>query len=111
MNEKFRTQMWLGAAIGCLTLVSGAMGAPATPPGSYQIAALFGESDEERAARLAAEQHEQAQDASIRYLRQRNDDLESTVRRLTGELEQQDHRITELNNRIDRMQKDFDYKL
>ena len=75
------------------------------------MADIFGESDEEKAARLAAQQHEQAQDSSISYLRQRNDDLENTVRRLTGQLEQLDHRVTELNGRIERMQKDFDYRL
>jgi tol-pal system protein YbgF len=80
-------------------------------PGSYRVADLFGESDEEKAARLAAQQHEQSQDSSLNWLRQRNDDLENTVRRLTGQIEQLDHRITELNGHIDRMQKDFDYKL
>ncbi|MBV9571055.1 MAG: tol-pal system protein YbgF [Alphaproteobacteria bacterium] len=81
------------------------------PGGSYQLAGMFGESDEERAARIAQEQHEQAQDASIRYFRQRNADLENTVRRLTGENEQLDHRISELSSRMDRMRKDFEYRL
>ncbi len=80
-------------------------------PGAYRVAQLFGESDEEKAARLAAQQHEQSQDSTLNWMRQRNDDLENTVRRLTGQIEQFDHRITELNGRIDRMQKDFDYKL
>lgn len=81
------------------------------PAGSYRVAGMFGESEEERAARIAQEQHEQAQDASIRYLRQRNADLENTVRRLTGENEQLDHRIGELGSRMDRMRKDFEYRL
>jgi tol-pal system protein YbgF len=76
--------------------------------GTYQIAQLFGESDEQKAARL---QMEQSQNASINYTRQKVQDLESSVRRLTGALEEQDHRITELNNRIERMQRDFDYRL
>jgi tol-pal system protein YbgF len=80
-------------------------------PGAYRVAQLFGESDEEKAARLAAQQHEQSQDSTMNWLRQRNDDLENTVRRLTGQVEQLDHRITDLNGRIERMQKDFDYKL
>jgi tol-pal system protein YbgF len=79
--------------------------------GAYRVADIFGESDEEKAARLAAQQHEQAQDSSINFLRQRNEDLENTVRRLTGQLEQLDHRVTDLNGRIERMQKDFDYRL
>src|SRR6185437_13164627 len=74
----------------------------------YRVADLFGESDEEKAARL---QHEQSQDSSINYARQRVQDLESSVRRLTGEVEQLDHRISELNSRIERMQKDYDYQL
>lgn len=73
-----------------------------------QVADLFGESDEEKAARL---QHEQNQDNSINTLNQRVSDLEESLRRLTGQVEQLDHRITELNDRMTRMQKDFDYKL
>jgi len=73
-----------------------------------QVADLFGESDEEKAARL---QHEQNQDGSINTLNQRVSDLEESLRRLTGQVEQLDHRITELNDRMTRMQKDFDYKL
>ncbi|HEY1962683.1 MAG TPA: hypothetical protein VGG69_09705, partial [Rhizomicrobium sp.] len=58
------------------------------PAGSYRVAELFGESDEEKAARLRQLQLEQSQNSSISYLRQRNDDLENTVRRLTGQIEQ-----------------------
>jgi len=79
-----------------------------TPAAHVRMADLFGESDEERAARL---QHEQSQDTSISYLRQRLQDMESTVRRLTGQIEQLDHRIAELNDHIERMQKDTDYRL
>lgn len=79
-----------------------------TPAVHVRVADLFGESDEERAARL---QHEQSQDTSINYVRQRLQDMESTVRRLTGQIEQLDHRITELNAHIERMQKDMDYRL
>ena len=73
-----------------------------------RVADLFGESDEEKAARL---QHEQSQDVSINYVRQHQQDMENTVRRLTGQVEQLDHRIAELNARIERMQKDMDYRL
>jgi tol-pal system protein YbgF len=76
--------------------------------GSYRVADLFGESDEEKAARL---QHEQSQDSSINAVNQRMGDLEDSLRRVTGQVEQLDHRISELNARIERMQKDFDYKL
>ena len=76
--------------------------------GLIRTAALFGESDEEKAARLA---HEQSQDASISQLNQRVDSLEDSLRRLTGQMEQLDHRLSEVNNKIDRMQKDFDYKI
>ncbi len=72
------------------------------------IAALFGESDEEKAAR---EQHEQNQDQGIANLNQRVGDVENSLTRLTGQVEQLDHRIQELNARMERMQKDFDYKL
>jgi tol-pal system protein YbgF len=73
-----------------------------------QLADLFGESDEEKAARL---QHEQNQDSGIATLNQRMGDLETTLRQLTGQLEQLDHRVNEQNDRMARMQKDFDYKL
>jgi tol-pal system protein YbgF len=79
--------------------------------GAFQVASLFGESDEEKAERLRMMQHEQAQDGSIRYFRQRNDDLERTVRQLNGEIEQLDHHISELTTRMERMQKDFEYRL
>jgi hypothetical protein len=63
-----------------------------TPAAHVRVADLFGESDEERAARL---QHEQSQDSSINYVRQRLQDMESTERRLTGQIEQLEHRIPE----------------
>jgi tol-pal system protein YbgF len=73
-----------------------------------QVAQLFGESDEEKAARL---QHEQAQDSSLATLNQRANELDDTLRRLTGQIEELDHRISEQNERIARMKKDFDYKI
>lgn len=79
--------------------------------GGVQVAALFGESDEEKAAREQREQHEQNQDSGIAGLTQQIHDLENSLRSLTGEVEQLDHRVTETNQRVDRMQKDFDYRL
>jgi len=76
-----------------------------------QVAGLFGESDEEKAERARQLQHEQAQDSNIATLTQRVSDLEETLRRLTGQMEQLDHRVSEFNDHIARMQKDFDYKL
>jgi tol-pal system protein YbgF len=80
--------------------------------GNYvQVAGIFGESDAEKAERLRQQQHEQNQDSTIATLNQRVGDLEETLRRLTGQMEQLDHRVSEFNDRIARMQKDFDYKL
>jgi len=76
--------------------------------GIVHLADLFGESDDEKAAR---QQHEQSQDAAIAQLTQRVNDLEDSLRRLTGQNELQDHKIADLNAKIDRMQRDFDYKL
>ena len=69
---------------------------------------LFGESDEEKAAR---EQHENGQDSQINQLSQRLHDLEESLRQQTGQNEALAHRIQELNDRIDRQQKDFEYRL
>lgn len=79
--------------------------------GEVQVADLFGKSDEEKAAEAAAAQREQAQDSSIATLTQRMSDLEDTLRRLTGQVEVLDHRVGEFDQRIERLQKDFDYKL
>ena len=76
-----------------------------------QTADLFGPSDEEKAARAAAAQHEQAQDANIATLNQRASDIDDQLRKLTGQIEVLNHRLDEMDQRIDRMKKDFDYKL
>ena len=73
-----------------------------------QIAGLFGESDEEKAAR---QQHEDNQDAQIADLKQRIHDLEQTLQQLTGQNEQLSHHVHELSDKIDSQQKDYDYKL
>ncbi|MGZ6021055.1 MAG: tol-pal system protein YbgF [Rhizomicrobium sp.] len=76
--------------------------------GLVRVASLFGESDEEKAARL---QKEQNQDDAISRLNDKVRDLEDTVRNLTGENETLSHRIQELDDKIDRQKKDFDYRL
>jgi len=73
-----------------------------------RVVALFGESDEEKAAR---QQHEDNQDLEIQALTQRVHDLEESLRQLTGQNEQLVHQIQLLNDRIDRQQRDFDYRL
>jgi tol-pal system protein YbgF len=73
-----------------------------------KVAALFGESDEEKAARF---QHESDQDAQINDLERRVHDLEQSLQQQTGQNEQLAHRLQEMGNRIDRQQKDFNYKL
>jgi tol-pal system protein YbgF len=72
-----------------------------------QLAGLFGESDEEKAARL----REDNQDAQIADLKQRIHDLEQSLQQLTGQNEQLGHRVQELRAKLDSQQKDYDYKL
>ncbi|MBV9332082.1 MAG: tol-pal system protein YbgF [Alphaproteobacteria bacterium] len=69
---------------------------------------LFGESDEEKAARI---QHEQNQDSAIQSLTQRVRDLEDSLRQATGQNENLSHRVQELNERLERQQRDFEYRL
>ncbi len=79
-----------------------------TQPRGVQLAGLFGESDEEIAAR---QQHEDNQDAQIADLKQRLHDLEQSLQQLTGQNEQLGHRVQELRAKLDSQQKDYDYKL
>jgi len=72
-----------------------------------QLAGLFGESDEEKAAR----QHESDQDAQIADLTQRIHDLERALQQATGQNEQLAQRLQELSQRVDQQRKNFDYKL
>jgi tol-pal system protein YbgF len=109
-----------GAVVLCGLLAAvGAVGARnvAAPVAHYvepkdrdlvRVADLFGESDEEKAAR---QQHEDGQDGQIKSLNDKVRDLEDTVRNLTGQNEELTHRVTELNDKIDRQQKDFEYRL
>ncbi len=84
---------------------------PGRPNPGLRIAGVFGPSDEEKAAEEAARQRENAQDANIQSLSQRVQDLENTVRRLTGQNETLSHKVDELHTDIDRTQKDFEYRL
>ena len=82
---------------------------PSADAARYQrVADLFGESDEEKAAR---QQHEDGQDGQIKALNDKVRDLQDSVRNLTGQNEELSHRLGELNDKIDRQQKDFEYRL
>jgi tol-pal system protein YbgF len=103
-------------ALCALVAAPGAVGASAvqapsadTAPRTYvRLADLFGESDEEKAAR---QQKEQSQDEAIGVLNNKVRDLEDTVRSLRGENESLTHRVQELDDKIDRQKKDFEYRL
>jgi tol-pal system protein YbgF len=97
-----------GALFAVLT-VQAAAAPPADHSASYvRVASLFGESDEEKAARL---QHEADQDAQIRALNAKLQDLEATLRTLTGQNEELSHRVGDLDAKIERQRKDFEYRL
>ncbi|GAA0526493.1 tol-pal system protein YbgF [Rhizomicrobium palustre] len=87
-----------------------AFAAPPVPQ-TVQIRGLFGESDEEKAARLKAEARENDQDAGIAELRQRMSDLEQALRIANGTNEQLSHQLNVMSQRLDKQQKDYDYKL
>jgi tol-pal system protein YbgF len=70
-------------------------------------AGLFGESDEEKAAR----QHEKDQDAAIADLGQRVHDLEQSLSRATGDNENLSHQVQQLNDKLERQKRDFEYRL
>jgi tol-pal system protein YbgF len=84
--------------------------------GAYPAhAQLFGESDEEKAARQA---HEDGQDAQIKQLGDRVQQLEDKTRNLTESLstltganEELSHQIQDLRQKMDAQQKDFAYRL
>jgi tol-pal system protein YbgF len=73
-----------------------------------RVAALFGESDDEKAAR---QQHEDNQDLATQALSQRVHDLEESLRQQTGQNEALTHQVQELNAKVERQQKDFEYRL
>jgi tol-pal system protein YbgF len=75
--------------------------------GAPAHAGLFGETDEEKAARL----HEQNQDATIADLTQRVHDLEDSLRQTTGQNEALSHQVQQLSDKLERQRKDFEYRL
>jgi tol-pal system protein YbgF len=79
-----------------------------SPNDGVQFAALFGESDEEKDAR---QRHEDDQDLAVQALTQRVHDLEASLRQVTGQNEMLAHRVQELSDKLDREQKDFEYRL
>jgi tol-pal system protein YbgF len=104
----------LFAALAVAAVLTGA--SPATADATHRdgylrVAGLFGESDEEKAARLAAEQRENDQDSGIVELRQRVGDLERQLQQITGQNELLGHRLQEMQGALDKQKKDFDYKL
>ncbi len=111
-----RLSLAVAASLTSLLLLSAAAPlAPIEQPASrvheLRLAGIFGESKEEKAARLAAEQREADQDAAIADLKAQIRDLEDTVRRLTGQNEVLSHKVEQFDGKVDRLQKDFDYKL
>jgi tol-pal system protein YbgF len=109
------TRPGLGAIALASLFVAFATGMPASAETRFvdakrgvQVAAIFGESDEDKAAR---EQHEDNQDLATQALSQRVRDLEESLRQVTGQNESQAHQIQELNEKLERQQKDFEYRL
>lgn len=100
-----------GAAAAALIM----MLSPAVAASGYlqpiRVAGLFGESDEEKAARLKAEAHERDQDNAIAELRQRISDLEQALRQATGQNEALVYQIRQVSDRVARQEKEFDIKL
>ena len=81
-------------------------------------AQLFGPSDEEKAAEAAQDQGikdlqntTQQQDARIKTLEDKVQALTDSLSQLTGTNEELNHQIAQQNEKIDRMQKDFAYRL
>ncbi|MDR3525734.1 MAG: tol-pal system protein YbgF [Rhizomicrobium sp.] len=102
----------LGTALAALLVVAHpAAAASAGAPHAVEVRGLFGESDEEKAARLKAEQRENDQDAAVTELRQRVQDLENALRQSTGLSETLQGQVRQLTDRLETQRKDFDYKL
>jgi tol-pal system protein YbgF len=110
-----RLSLAIAASLTGLLLTAAAPLAPVerTAPREQglRLAGIFGESDEEKAERAANAQKQADQDAAIAELRAQVRDLEDTVRRLTGQNEVLSHKVEQFDSKIDRMKKDFDYKV
>jgi tol-pal system protein YbgF len=95
------------AATLAATIPAPSQAAPAKSP-YLQVAGLFGESDEEKAAREA---HESQQDADLSDLKTRVTDIEQSLQQTTGQNEQLSRQVRELKTALEKQKKDFDYKL
>ncbi len=113
MAMNWRQMNWkLGTALAALLVVAHpAAAATVSIPHAVAVRGLFGESDDEKAARLKAEQRENDQDAAIVELRQRVQDLENALRQSTGLSESLQGQVRQLTDRLETQRKDFDYKL
>lgn len=80
-------------------------------PRYLQVAGIFGESEEEKAIRLAAEKRENDQDAALQDLKGRVQDLERALQQSNSQSEMLQHRVQEMKATVDKLQKDFDYRL
>jgi tol-pal system protein YbgF len=108
MDMNWRASAAAAAFLVVCSVPSGMASAAGLGHSGMQLAGLFGESDEEKAAR---QQHENDQDTAIADLRQRLHDLEQSLQTVTGQNETLTHRIRELSDHIDQQQKNFDNKL
>jgi tol-pal system protein YbgF len=116
MTSGAAMKFWMmvaGVAMGTLVCAVATVSAAAAGrhEGYVQVAGLFGQSDEEKAAMLAAEQRENDQDAAIVDMRQRVGDLERSLQQITGQNELLNHRVQEMQTALDTQKKAFDYKL
>jgi tol-pal system protein YbgF len=103
MDMTERQMNWkMGTALAALLLVSAPAGAAGLPAlHAVEVRGLFGESDEEKAARLKAEQRENDQDAAVADLRQRLQDLENALRQSTGLSESLQGQVRQLTERLE----------
>jgi tol-pal system protein YbgF len=108
MDMNWRANAAAAAFLVVCSLPAGMASAAVPGHSGMQLAGLFGESDEEKAARL---QHENDQDTAIADLRQRLHDLEQSLQTVTGQNETLTHRMRELSEQLGQQQKNFDNKL
>jgi tol-pal system protein YbgF len=108
MDMNWRASAAAAAFLVVCSVPAGMASAAGLGHSGLQLAGLFGESDEEKAAR---QQHENDQDTAIADLRQRVHDLEQSLQTVTGQNETLTHRIRELSDQIGQQQKNFDNKL
>jgi len=87
--------------------------APVLLTSSDAEAQIFGSNTDELEADIARLQGEvnelRASSSALQMSNQRIDDIEESLRRVTGELETLTHQMTQLNERLTRMQNQIDY--